>query len=229
MRSRSLFASGAMLSLALVAACGGAQSNGVASKSPNEILAASKAAASSARSVHLSGSLVAESGTPMSVNLELVAGRGASGEISEHAGSFRFIALDGTIYVAGDPAFLRHLGGIPATKLFRGRWLKAPLTTAEFASFSSLTDMGAVLSTLLSSHGALKAVGAGSVHRQKAVAVTNLANGQTVYVATTGKPYPLEVANGGAGGGQIVFAGWNVISTFPVPADAIDIGPLEHT
>jgi hypothetical protein len=227
-RARSPLAFGATLSLALIAGCGGAQSNGVASKPPDQILASSKAAATSAKSVHLSGSLVSK-GTPVSVNLGLVAGGGAAGQISEHGAAFQFVTLDGTIYVSGDGAFLRRLGGIPASQLFLGRWLKAPLNSAEFASLSSLVDMQTLLSTLLSSHGPLRAAGARRVHGQQAVAVTDPANGETVYVATTGKPYPLEVAKSGSVAGRIVFEGWNVIVPLSPPANAINIGPLEHT
>jgi hypothetical protein len=234
MRARSLVALGAALLVASVAGCGGTQSNGVASKPSNEILAAAKVAAASAKSVHLSGPLVV-AGTPVLLNLELVTGSGpggesgAGGEVAEHGVSFEFIALDGALYITGGPAFLRRLGGLPASQLFQGRWLKAPLNSGEFSSLSSLTNMGALMSMLLNSHGLLRVRAAGRVRGQKAVAVTNVANGETVYVATTGKPYPLEVVKSGSDGGQIFFDGWNSIAPLTRPANAIEIGPLERT
>ena len=41
-----------------LASCGGSSGNGIASKTPTEILALSKQAADSAKSVHVTGSIV---------------------------------------------------------------------------------------------------------------------------------------------------------------------------
>jgi hypothetical protein len=47
-----------------------------------------------------------------------------------------------------------------------------------------------------------------------------------VYVATTGRPYPLEVVKDGGRGGTVVFSRWNEPVTLVAPADAIDVTKL---
>jgi len=62
-----------VMALTALAGCGGSSSgNGVASKSPPEIIAAARAAADGASTVHVSGSTVT-SGTPIALDLSLVA------------------------------------------------------------------------------------------------------------------------------------------------------------
>ena len=82
-----------VLSVAVLAGCGGSKStsNGVASKSADQIVAAAKAAASSATSVHAYGS-GSDNGVPLVINLHIVAGKGGKGSLSEHGLSFQYDA-----------------------------------------------------------------------------------------------------------------------------------------
>jgi len=230
MQTRSARAALAAVSLCVLAlpGCGGASDNGVASKQPDEILAAAKSAASSAKTMHLAGTFVAE-GAPLSLDLRLVNGEGARGTITQHGVSFKLIETGGEIYIYGSPAFYEHFGGNAAAQLFNGKWLKAPTNSGEFASLSSLTEMQALLDTLLSSHGTLTSAGTATIEGQKAVGVTESEKGGTLYVASTGKPYPVAVVKSGSGGGKIVFNEWNVPVSLTPPANAIDITQLEHT
>jgi hypothetical protein len=227
-RARLLLAAGGVLALIAFAGCGGSSSNGVASKAPNEILAATKAAAIAAQSVHVAGVLVSAR-TPVSFNLDLVAGKGAAGQVTEHGLSFQVVEVDGAVYIAGSPAFYQHFGGIPAVQLFEGRWLKVPGNRGEFAALSSLTDLGTLLRTLLTTDGTLESGGTTTVGRKRVVAVKQLPTHGTVYVATTGKPYPVEVVTVGRGGGSVSFDHWNAAGPLTPPASAIDVSRLERT
>jgi hypothetical protein len=218
----------ALVSLPALAGCGGAASNGVASKSPTEILAAAQSAARGAKSVHLAGSVVTGR-APLSLDLALVAGTGARGEISQRGLPFQLIALDGAVYIYGSEAFYRHFGGNAALQLFRGRWLKAPANSAEFASLAGLTEMQALLGTLLRSHGKLEPAGTALIDGQKTVGVRDGARGGTLYVATSGNPFPVAVVEGGAGGGRVVFDRWNQPVSIAAPPDAVDIARLQQT
>src|SRR5689334_24214572 len=133
-----------VLSSGLLSACGGSSSsssgNGIASKSPKEIVAETRAAAQKASSVHVSGS-IASASTPIALNLDLAAGRGGRGQLSEGGVGFEVIQTGGTVYIKGSPAFYRRSGGPAAAQVLQGRWLKAPATSADFASISSLTDL----------------------------------------------------------------------------------------
>jgi len=218
-----------MLGLVLVAAsltgCGSSASeNGTASKTPQEIVAAAKAAADGAASVHMSFHGVSN-GRPLSLDMELLAGKGGRGSISENGFSLEVVLLGGYIYINGSSAFWRSTGGEAAAQLFQGKWLKAPATSGSFASITSLTDLRKLIDGALASHGTLTTRGTTTVHGQKAVAVTD-ANGGVLYVATTGRPFPVELTKGAGGAATVVFDRWNQAVSISSPLNAINIAQL---
>jgi hypothetical protein len=227
MRPRPSLAGCAVLALlgGLLAGCGSSSSgNGVASKSADEIVAASKAAADAAHSAHVSGSVVSN-GSPITLDLDLGA-RGGRGHLALSGLGFELIQTGGTVYIKGSAAFYRKIGGATAAQLLEGRWLKAPTTTPEFASISSLTDLHRLVDATLSSHGSLIKTQTTTVNGTHVVGVTDQSKGGTLYVATTGKPYPVQIAKGGAGGGTVSFDRWNESVTISPPPNAIDITQL---
>ncbi|MHB8241747.1 MAG: hypothetical protein ACYDHN_07120 [Solirubrobacteraceae bacterium] len=217
----------ALFAVAL-AGCGSSSStgNGVASKTPTQIVAAATAAATGAATVHVSGSIVDE-GKPIALDMELEAKKGGKGTITLEGLSVRLVQINGTVYINGSDAFYRHVAGSAAAQLLHGKWLKAPSTDANFASLASLTDLGKLISSTLAAHGALSSAGTTTVDGQKAVGVSDKAKGGTLYVATTGAAYPLEILKTGGGGGKIVFDRWNKSVTLTAPTDAININQLQ--
>jgi hypothetical protein len=220
-----------LLAVAALAGCGssssGSSGNGVASKSPAEIVAAARAAADGASSVHVSGSTTT-GGTPITLDLTLAAGKGGQGQVSENGLSFEMIETGGTVYIKGSQAFYSHFAGAAAAQLLEGKWLKAPSSNASFAGLSSLTDLRKLLSAALGSHGALSAAGTSTVNGQAVVGVRDTTQNGTLYVATAGQPYPVQIAKNSAGGGAITFDEWNKPVTLAAPADAIDIEQLQR-
>jgi hypothetical protein len=214
---------------ALLAGCGGGSSssgNGVASKSPDQILEATKAAAKSAASVHIAGSIVNE-GKPISLDMELLAGKGGKGKISQEGFSIDLIQTGGAVYINGSAAFYKHVGGGEAARLLQGRWLKAPANSGELASLASLTDLSKLIDTALASHGTLSKGSTATVEGQQAIGLEDNSKGGTLYVATTGKPYPLEITKGGKESGKVVLDRWDKPVTLSAPAGAIDISKLQ--
>lgn len=207
-----------------IAGCGGSSDNGVAAKSADGIVSAASNAVSGVKSVHVAGSLLS-GGSPITLNLSLVDGEGGGGQMSQNGLSFKIIDLGGTVYINGSDAFWRHIGGTAAVQLFHGRWLKAP-ASGQFASIASLTDVRALFNKLLSNHGTLAKGPTTTVAGQKAVAVNDTTKGGTLYVATTGPPYPVEVSMQGSQGGRIVFDRYNQSVSLTAPANAIDISKL---
>lgn len=213
----------------LLAGCGSSSSssgNGVASKSPVEIVAAAKTAAAGAASAHVAGSIVAE-GKPISLDMELLAGKGGKGKITVEGLTVNLIDLNNAVYINGSTAFYRHLAGPAAAQLLQGKWLKAPAGSGNFSSLASLTDLGKLIDTTLASHGKLSSAGTTTISGQKAVGVSDVAKGGTLYVASTGTPYPLAIVKSGAGGGRIVFDRWNKAVTLTAPANAINVNQLQ--
>ncbi len=230
MRPRLPFAAGLTLVIALMAlaGCGGSSSgNGVASKSPADIVAAAKVAADGASTVHVSGSTVT-GGAPITLDLSLVAGRGGRGRLSENGLSFELVEIDGTIYISGSSAFYKHFAGPAAAQLLQGKWLKAPVSNSSFAGLSSLTDLRSLLDAALATgNKTLAAAGTRTINGQAVVGVRDTSQNGTLYVATTGQPYPIEISKSGAGGGRITFEEWNKPVTLTAPANAVDIEQLQ--
>ena len=209
----------------LLGGCGSSSSgNGVASKAPNEIVAASKAAADKAKSAHVSGSIVS-GGSPITLDLDL-SSAGGRGRLALNELGFELIQTGGTVYIKGSPAFYRRIGGAAAAQLLQGKWLKAPARTPEFASISSLTDLHSLANAALASHGSLVKTATTTVNGQRVVGVSDQSRGGRLYVATTGQPYPVEIAKRGAGGGTVSFDRWNEPISITPPANAIDITQL---
>jgi hypothetical protein len=215
----------ALLIATAIAACGGGSSdNGVASKSPDQIVSSVKSAVAGVNSVHVSGS-VTSSGVPITLNLNLVSGKGGQGTMSQNGLSFQIVALGQDVYINASPAFWEHYAGKTAAQLLNGKWLKAP-ASGQFSSLASLTNLQVFFNKLLANHGTLAKGGTSTVDGQKVVAVNDTTNGGTLYVATSGKPYPIEIVKTGSQGGQISFDRFNQSFTITAPANAIDISNL---
>jgi hypothetical protein len=219
-----------LLAVATLGGCGGSSGNGVASKSPTEIVAAAKAAADGASAVHVAGSTVT-GGSPITLDLSLVTGKGGSGRLTESGLSFELIEIDGTIYINGSSAFYTHFAGPAAAQLLHGKWLKASTSNASFAGLSSLTELRKLLDAALTTSAnnkTLVAAGTTTIDGQPAVGVKDTTQNGILYVATTGPAYPLEITKSGTGGGTITFSEWDKPVTLTPPANAVDIEQLQH-
>jgi len=221
---------GFLLAAALLAGCGSSSAsssgNGVAAKSPDQMVAAAKAAATRAATVHISGSIINEN-KPISLDMELVAGKGAKGHIALEGLGIDVVAVEHAFYLNGSAAFYRHIAGTAAAQLLQGKWLKAPANGGNFASLAQLTDLGKLIDSTLSSHGTLSRAGTTTINGQSAVGVTDTSKGGTLYVAATGTPYPLEITKGGKSAGRIVFDKWNQPVTLTPPPNPININQLQ--
>jgi hypothetical protein len=226
--SRPAAALAALLLVAsALAACGGsASSNDIATRTAAEILAATKLAAERARAVHVSGS-IANGGRPVGLDVTILAGKGARGRLSENGLSFELIQTGGSVYIKGSPAFYRRLGGAAAAQLLQGRWLKVPASSPEFASLSSLTDLRRLVDTALSTPGGVVKSGTTTVNGKRAVVLTSPSKGGMLFVARTGRPYPIQITKQGANGGSISFDRWDQPVALTAPADALDITQLQ--
>jgi hypothetical protein len=227
---RRLFVStaAAVLAAGVISACGGGGSsdNGVASKSPDEIVNAATQAINNVNSVHVSGNLTS-GGTPVTLDLHLVSGKGATGSMSQNGLSFKIVDSGQSVYINASKQFWTKIGGSAAAQLLNGKWLKAPANGANFASLSKLTDVHELLNTLLSKHGSLTKQGTSTINGQKVVGVKDTSNGGVLYVATTGKAYPVQVVKPGPDSGKLSFDKFNQSVSINPPSSSIDISQLK--
>jgi hypothetical protein len=146
--------------------------------------------------------------------------------MSESGLSFQIIVVSNNVYINGSPAFWQHFGGAAAAKQLDGKWLKTP-ATGDFASLAQLANLHTLLGSLLASHGATLTKGAKTtVNGHAVIGVKDSSNGGTLYVATTGQPYPIEVVKGGTSGGTIKFDSFDQSFSLTPPANSIDISSL---
>jgi hypothetical protein len=224
-----------VLAIVVLAGCSSTSSsgNGVASKTPAEILDASKSAATGAATVHVAGSILSE-GKPISLDMELVGSNGVGdnggrGRLTLGGLGIKLIAIDKAVYVKGSDAFYTHFAGAKAARLLHGKWLRGSAKHGPLASFAALANLEDVIDSTLQDHGQLSSAGTTTINGQKAVGVSDAATHGTLYVATSGAPYPLEIVKSGsaAGAGKLVFDRWNKAITLLPPTNAIDIDQLQ--
>jgi hypothetical protein len=211
-----------------VAACGassGPSTNGVEKKSADEIVIAATNAVGSAKSVHVAGNVVS-GGSRITLDLNLVNGKGGQGSMAQNGLSFQVVTVGNEVYIKGTTAFWQKIAGNAAAPLLFGKWIKAP-AGGQLATLATLTDLEKLFNQLLSSHGRLARGSIATVRGQPVIAVKDTTNGGTLYVATTGKPYPIEVVKSGSNGGQIAFDRFNQPVRLTPPSNAIDISQLQ--
>ncbi len=197
--------------------------NGVQNDTPAQILAHAKAAVAGAATVHVNGSIVA-AGTPISLDMDLISGKGGEGTLALDGYNVRLIEADGGAYLNGSSSFFRHAVGSEAAKL-GGHWLKAPVHRADFSFVGSLTSLAGLTDAALAAHSGALVTKAGTVDGQPAVVVSDRTGGGSVAIATTGNPYPLELHT--SSGGHLTFSGWNQPAEVGPPAGAVNISHLQ--
>ena len=221
-----------LLAAMVVAACGSSGShstssagNGIASKSPQQILNAAVAAAESARSIHVSGTLH-EQGT-LGLDLDLVTGKGAAGTISQGAPRFKLVVAGGDFYFQGNRAFWLHAAhSQAAVQLLLGKWIRYPSAGAQFGSVSHLTSIKSLMEALVKAHGKLSKGKTTTVDGRPAIALDD-SNGGRLYVATIGKPYPLKLIAKQSTGGEVSFTQYGHAFTITAPKDSINAAQLQ--
>jgi hypothetical protein len=213
----------------LVAGCGGhgksSSSNGEASKSANIVLADAKAAADSATSAHVSGS-ISSGGTPITIDLSMGKDQ-AKGSMSTSGLEFDLVRIGDTAYIKGSDAFYKHFAGAAIAQLLHGKWLKASIVSGRYASLAPLTSISDLFGKVASNHGKLANNGAKTYNGQKVVEIRDTADNSKLYVAATGKPYPVAIVGGKASqSGTITFDDWNKHVSLSAPSSSIDISKL---
>jgi hypothetical protein len=203
-----------------------ASPSAVASESPKAILAASVAAIDGVSSVRVSGAGI-ENGAPISLNLALIAGRGGEGTVTANGETFQLVVIEKTLYFKGSASFWRKVGGQSAAAVLAGKWLKAP-TTGEFSAVASFAEVHSLFSTLLTPHGGLAKGPVTTVRGQRVVPVIDRGTGGILYVAATGKPYPVEISNQQSKHGVVVIEGIDQPVHLVAPQGAIDISAAGH-
>lgn len=217
-----------------VAACGssgGGGGNGLQAKSARAIIRAARAASESAKSVHVSGSLD-QSGTTIALDLKMVAGVGASGWMSDAGKHFSLVLDHSTLYISGGPSFWRAFGNASVAKLLQGKWLKTP-ATGDYASIAKFASLRQFFRQIFSeTSGPVTKASARTINGQRTIGVRDTKKTGVLYVATSGKPYPVEIdgATSSKSGttGKLDFSGFDAPVEIRAPKRSIPVTRLQR-
>jgi hypothetical protein len=219
-----------VLVAASLAGCGGhgksAKPNGEASKPALRVLSDAKSAATSARTAHVSGN-IRSAGTPIRLDLAMAKDKGAKGSMSTSGLSFDLVRIGDTAYIRGSDEFYKHFAGAGIAQLLHDKWLKASIVEGRFSSLAPLTSLSLLFAKVSAGHGKLVNDGRTTYKGQDVVAIRDTSDNSKLYVAATGKPYPVAIVGGRKGtSGTITFGDWNEPVSLTAPKDAIDISQL---
>ncbi len=219
-----------LLAATFLAGCGShgksGQPNGEASKPANRVLADATRTASNASSVHVSGDIVS-GGTPITLDLDMARGKGAKGSMSTSGLKFDLVRIGDTAYIRGSDDFYRHFAGAGIAQLIHGKWLKASVNEGRFRSFGPLTSVSLLFAKISAGHGTLSNDGQTTYKGQQVVAIRDTSDSSKLYVAATGKPYPVAIVGGKSSqSGTITFGDWDESVSLTAPKGAIDISQL---
>jgi hypothetical protein len=224
-----LLAMGAGLAACSSSSTVGSPSSGEGSKSATQILTDAKNATAGANSVRISGTVTSGG---KATTLDVVAGRhGGGGTIGVEGATLHVVVAGGTIYLKADAATWTKLTGSQTIgQLFGGRWLKTSASSADFSEFGKLVSPSGIVSQFKPKGTVHKGEQTTTARGQAAITLKDSAgNRGTLYVATTGKPYILQITGGSsADHGTITFDDYNTATVPPAPSGAIDLNKLEQ-
>lgn len=219
---------------ALLAGCGSSSSpssnsggsNGIASQSASQILTAAAHALSSAGSVTVSGVIPSQSSTSVLIKNGTFFSTGdLDAALVIDGASAHLIKIGGTDYTNGSTAFWTA-NGVPAVDVAKisGIWISLPDTTLNVGHSLALSTFA---SHLLEGSSTFAKQGTTTVDGQQVVVLVSSAQHVTLYVATSGKPYPVEVKKTeGPNTGTLTFSNWNGGTEPTPPAGAKTLAQL---
>jgi hypothetical protein len=167
--------------------------NGVARLAPAQILVRAKAALLAARTVRISGSS-RDGGEQVRVDMRVSRGRGAVGVLTVHGQPVQVLRLGRTVYYQAGAAFWRSVGNPAVAQLLTGKYVKVALSQSELADFGTFSDLDELAKGVLTPDGPVRKGRPATIRGARAIGLSDSTG--TLYVATTGRPYPLQVAGG---------------------------------
>ncbi len=223
--SRLSFIPGVVVVAVALSGCGssGSSGNGEAKKTGPEVVKDAAAALGAAGAAHLAGTETDSSTKkPVGVDLQLQ-NDATSGTVTIAGSRVNIVAVGGADYINTTAAFYEQQGASAAAAAkIANRWVKVP-SSSDFDSFTLAAFSKDLADPSQRSSTIEQKVATGKLNGQKVVIVSQ-ADGSQLFVAATGKPYPLKVvdtANSKDGAGTLTFTGYGKHVAITAPAGAV--------
>jgi hypothetical protein len=220
-----LVAAPGLLTFGLVTSASAASSNGVASKSANQIVAAATSAINGAKSFTYGGT-TRSSGVPTGLKISLSSAGDGQGTLTSSGQPVKLIKIGDTLYVSSTVAFWTKNLGASAGQTLGTKWVSASSTDSDYAGIANLFEASEITGQFLSTSGTTWTKGKTStVNGQPVVAVVGKSGStvNTVYVATTGKAYVIRISAPGGNGGTLNFTNYNKPVNPTAPPNPISV------
>ena len=148
-----------LILLATVAGCGSDsndsssnESNGIESKSPQQVLEQTAAALRSVKSFHIEGTQARGTET---VKADVAGPRKLRLDLKQRDAKARMVFVDGAVYMNANAAFWREAEAGQDAKELDGRWLKVPGAEGDLQKIAKEVDPANLSRCLLRDHGTL--------------------------------------------------------------------------
>jgi hypothetical protein len=198
-------------------------------KQAAQVVADAKAAALSARSVHMTGRL-RSAGGPMGVDVTY-GPTGAKGTVTLDGRRLDFVRKGSELYLRGSDSFWRKVGGPGAVTVLHGRWIKVPPRRPDFRKMVRVTQLRPLLAHAFAKkpqNWQIANVGVARYDGHRVIAIQDITgDGSRLYVAAAGKPYPLGVVTTvNDRSYSVTFRAWNRPVSVKAPKNPLDLSKL---
>ena len=199
----------------------------------DQVLAAARAAAHAARSVHVMGD-ISRGGRRTTLDLRLRDGGDGRGSITTTGGRIDLVRTRRDLYFRADQATLTQVLGPDRAREADGRFVKVAVGDATFRSLRDLLDMDTLFEALLFPKGTLSRVDGIPLGGVPTVGLRDEdpTSGGLLYVAASGSPYPLLLRPDDTGDGEfeLRLGEWNadVQVARPPAGETVDVEALNN-
>ena len=200
--------------------------NGVSALPANEIVDRSLQALREAVSFRMKGATTNED---MKIDVDLrYRGEDVIGTVTVDGAGLELIKVGTLLYIKPDESALKELsnGNSSVAALLRGKWLKGSAISGDLSSFGEIADIDQVLKP----SGELSKGETKDVNGTPAITLEEKsADGDKLYIAIVGPPYPLRMeGEGGGSRGALDFSefGAEVDIKAPPSTEVVDIDQL---
>jgi hypothetical protein len=196
------------------------------SKPAPQIFADSLAAMNKLKDFHVSGNFK-EGGQAFSLNITM-SRTGGGGSIGLKGATLEMVVTPKYLYMKADSASWERLAGGQSGKaiaqLLAGRWMKVPISNAEFSTFSNFTFSNKFVGKLnsLAPTAGLVKHGVGKWQGRPAIILTDN-KGSDIYIAENGPPYILGVTGHTSTTGSMTFNDFGHAPLPAVPTSAVSL------
>ena len=203
-------------------------SNGVAELPADQIVRQARAELKGASSVQLTGTIKTGADV-LDLNIRY-RGSAAAGRITTGGNTFELRRTGETVYVMASRDFWLRSRGEQAAQLLAGKWLKATRSDQRLGKLDDLLDLSTAADAIIEGNGTLSKGDRRTVGGVETIGVRSTTaagqDGGTLYVATTGKPYPVHVASAGNAKGAVTFSrfGSTLVEPAPGAEQVVDVG-----